>query len=287
MNLAQIEGDFDTPLNLLKTTIKLYLQYDYELETEDILSLTYGTKTGEITIRLKQTISDVIMTIGDAILKWKLSTLIQEEVEFPLSIRKGEAKTVFVKENLSKQLIEVKQIMEEVSQAGTKPKSPQEQDSPSKKPKKEQITQPNQKANVESNRERASAAIQSPRLQSSNSFLYPSGVIPHGGGIPERPYRPPVAPMTPRFGVGEADLNPFGSTPGIVRPSPMHPGGGMIVGPDHPMFQAPSRPHGGGPMGPPPGARFDPVMPFGPGGGRPMRPPGRPHQPPFRFPILM
>lgn len=56
----------------------------------------------------------------------------------------------------------------------------------------------------------------------------------------------------------------------------MHPGGGMTVGPDHPMFGGhgginPSNPampqHRFPPGSIPPGARFDPVSPFGPQSG--------------------
>jgi hypothetical protein len=286
MNLQQVQGHFDTPASLLKATIKLYLQYDYALEKEQGLCLVYKSKLGEVTILLKQTIADAIINIGDTKLKWKLSSIIQEEVEFPVEISKGEAKTVFIKENLSKYLIELKRVLEESPHSNRKPGSEEKQDSPSKKPKQEQQIPQDRKTNVESNLERASGVIQSSRPQSSNSFLYPTGGIPHGAGIPAIPNRPPEAPMAPRFGIGDVDLDPFGSAPGLVRPNPMHPGGGMFVGPDHPMFQPPSRPFGGTPMGPPPGARFDPVMPFGPGGGRPLRP-GRPNQPPFRYRLLM
>ena len=54
----------------------------------------------------------------------------------------------------------------------------------------------------------------------------------------------------------------------------MHPGGGMVMGPNHPIFggYGPGQPQGpstGGigrlpPGAIPPGARFDPVTPFGP-----------------------
>ncbi|KAJ3330358.1 hypothetical protein HDU76_005870 [Blyttiomyces sp. JEL0837] len=127
-----------------------------------------------------------------------------------------------------------------------------------------------------------------------------------------------VGPMYPRgspYGIGDVDLDPFGAAPGMIPPrGGMHPGGGMVVGPDHPMFGGgPGFPRGPGGFGGgrggfggggiggiggapgggfyggggvflppgavPPGARFDPIGPFGgpagPGrGGFP--PPGRP-----------
>lgn len=86
------------------------------------------------------------------------------------------------------------------------------------------------------------------------------------------------------FSVGYQDLDPFQAAPGFHNPSQiMRPSGGMIVGPDHPMFN-PNQQHQppGNPIfnpyqqyppsfGPgrlpqnsvPPGARFDPITPFG------------------------
>lgn len=69
----------------------------------------------------------------------------------------------------------------------------------------------------------------------------------------------------------------------------MYPGGGMIVGPDHPMFGGRigqsgnwSDPNNIGRFPPgsvPQGARFDPVTPFGPRPNSSMR--GRPSRPGF------
>lgn len=108
---------------------------------------------------------------------------------------------------------------------------------------------------------------------------------------------PPRMPGNP-YGVGRQDLDPnFGGLP--------DPGGGMIVGPGHPIFGArvglggrvgdddddnwvlgP----GGRPPGVPPGARFDPFGPVGPGfpgrggGGRGGRVFGEPNPDHFRPP---
>uniref|UniRef100_A0A1D1YET9 Proteasome inhibitor PI31 subunit n=1 Tax=Anthurium amnicola TaxID=1678845 RepID=A0A1D1YET9_9ARAE len=88
------------------------------------------------------------------------------------------------------------------------------------------------------------------------------------------------------FNIGRDDLDPLGSNPIYGPPrfggsGGIHPfggsnrGGGMIVGPGHPMFgqQGPTRGGGlyGGPQplprgSVPPGARFDPIGPFGPRG---------------------
>jgi len=80
-----------------------------------------------------------------------------------------------------------------------------------------------------------------------------------GGGVGYMPPRMPARPMPDPFGVGRADLDPLGG-PG---------GGGMFMDPR--SFPRPGMPGGpGGPGGPgfppgavPPGARFDPVGPFG------------------------
>lgn len=68
--------------------------------------------------------------------------------------------------------------------------------------------------------------------------------------------------------IGDADRDPWAASPDVLgggcplaRP-PRHDG--MIVGPDHPLWQGP---HGGAPlppMGALPGARFDPMSPLAP-----------------------
>eukprot|EP00730_Choanoeca_flexa_P007708 TRINITY_DN12380_c0_g1_i1.p2 TRINITY_DN12380_c0_g1~~TRINITY_DN12380_c0_g1_i1.p2 ORF type:complete len:284 (+),score=31.43 TRINITY_DN12380_c0_g1_i1:114-965(+) len=65
------------------------------------------------------------------------------------------------------------------------------------------------------------------------------------------------------YAIGEGDLDP-------LRVGPMA-GGGMYVGPNHPMFAGRGGIGGMNPMGGPgvpPGARYDPVTPFGGLGGR-------------------
>ena len=97
------------------------------------------------------------------------------------------------------------------------------------------------------------------------------------------------------FSIGHSDLDPFGGRigggiggiGGIGGPGGFgggfgggiggSSGGGMIVGPNHPMFRRPPGAGSGGGIygGPqplprgsvPPGARFDPIGPFGPGHG--------------------
>lgn len=95
-----------------------------------------------------------------------------------------------------------------------------------------------------------------------------------------QPYELPNRQNNP-LEVGRSDLdpipNPFAGRSPI---QPLNPGGGMYVGPGHPIFGGGQQPGAGGrptgpwggdgflpPMGAPPGARFDPVGPFGRGGG--------------------
>jgi len=89
------------------------------------------------------------------------------------------------------------------------------------------------------------------------------------------PHQPYAARRRNPLEIGREDLDPF---PNPFAPPPLfgdRRGGGMIVGPDHPLFDGrgasqPSGPWGGDgflpPLGAPPGARFDPVGPFGRGG---------------------
>ncbi|KAL2917570.1 hypothetical protein HK105_202855 [Polyrhizophydium stewartii] len=102
-----------------------------------------------------------------------------------------------------------------------------------------------------------------------------------GGGVVDPRFG---GPRLPAFGgIGNPDLDPLAAAPGIILPrGSLRPdlgdfgamGGGMMVGPDHPIFGigGPAGPAGGMPgAGPvrfppgavPPGARFDPVGPFG------------------------
>lgn len=117
---------------------------------------------------------------------------------------------------------------------------------------------------------------------------------PYGaGGVPYYPGRNPLA-------IGDRDLDPLGGArpPGAgYGPPPLFGGGGgggggMYVGPDDPIFRDRFRQPGAGGIGPeqgpwggdgflppgavPPGARFDPVGPFGQGMGGPFGPGGVP-----------
>ncbi|PWN45122.1 hypothetical protein IE81DRAFT_345168 [Ceraceosorus guamensis] len=133
---------------------------------------------------------------------------------------------------------------------------------------------------------------------------HPSGPIaddPRYPGATGGPLFP--GPRNP-LAVGDRDRDPLGGLGGVggFGPPPLFPGGddggGMFVGPNHPMFRDrfdPTRGDvppfgapqpGGNPFaGPvPPGARFDPVGPGGiggfprPGVGGPLGGPGRPGQ---------
>ncbi|SPO26843.1 uncharacterized protein UTRI_04156_B [Ustilago trichophora] len=83
--------------------------------------------------------------------------------------------------------------------------------------------------------------------------------------------------------IGDRDLDPLGGSPlalpprfgggGSSAPPPLFPGGdtggGMFVGPNHPMFRNRFPPNNQGlpPGAVPPGARFDPIYPSGAGPG--------------------
>ncbi|KAJ2367187.1 hypothetical protein H4S01_002302 [Coemansia sp. RSA 2610] len=106
----------------------------------------------------------------------------------------------------------------------------------------------------------------------------------HVGGLPGAGSNPLANPLS----VGRSDLDPLGGPLGGIDQ-----GGGMMVGPDHPMFRQGGRPDAGAdplrdptrlpPGAVPPGAHFDPITPLGqmPPGGHPRGglprggPPGR------------
>lgn len=128
--------------------------------------------------------------------------------------------------------------------------------------------------------EEPSSASSSARVERSE----PNSTLP-----PARPITPPFYP-SPLFSpqpfprnpleIGRSDRDPFAGSNPFAPPSlfPGSGGDGMFVGPNHPIFgrrdfdplRSPDRgrgPWGGDgylpPMGAPPGARFDPVGPFG------------------------
>ncbi|KAK9898085.1 hypothetical protein P389DRAFT_65582 [Cystobasidium minutum MCA 4210] len=110
-------------------------------------------------------------------------------------------------------------------------------------------------------------------------------------GTPPNFLRPPGYGQNP-LEIGRSDLDPLG---GQVGRLPGAGGDGMLVGPNHPLFnreRSQENPLGGGagqagqrgpwggdgflpPLGAPPGARFDPITPFGIGGNVPNQPPRR------------
>ncbi|CAO3587057.1 unnamed protein product [Absidia cylindrospora] len=117
--------------------------------------------------------------------------------------------------------------------------------------------------------------------QRSNRTQPPSSEVPY----PRPPiFDDPTSPEQPFSGipsssVGRDDLNPLGGPLGSLRPLGSGTGGGMFVGPDHPMFGGGRNDHDdpagvfGGPQplprgSVPPGARFDPIGPFGGNPGR-------------------
>lgn len=132
------------------------------------------------------------------------------------------------------------------------------------------------------------ASSSSTRQDSRGETLPPRAPFHGDENDPSSPaqFAPPFRnPLT----IGDRDLDPLGGSPlampprfggGGFAPPPLFPGGdtggGMIVGPNHPMFRdrfAQPHPSQGLPPGAvPPGARFDPIHPAGdpnfPGGGR-------------------
>ena len=94
--------------------------------------------------------------------------------------------------------------------------------------------------------------------------------------VPEaHPFHQPVTPRNP-LEIGRSDRNPFPNNPFGPPPLFSEDGDGMVIGPNHPIFNPrlgqipPGGPWGGDgylpPLGAPPGARFDPIGP-GPGLG--------------------
>jgi hypothetical protein len=240
MNLANVHGKFSSALQLLREIVKESLKFDYELLTETDNDLVYK----HFKISFKQTTSMLKIIVNSEIIQWKLDDVLSE-VEFPLEVVKGNLKDFVKREDLSLKLSEFRTIISKLVSAPA----------PS-----ETVPEPQHKMKVEqgnSNNVQMSQEIDDP-IEINSGYREFSGI---------------PASQT----IGNADLDPFAGSRGFVGIGPisgMRPGGGMVVGPDHPMFSNPGR-LGRPPVSPfgppqfppgavPPGARFDPVLPFGP-----------------------
>ncbi|KAK0554226.1 hypothetical protein OC846_000935 [Tilletia horrida] len=127
---------------------------------------------------------------------------------------------------------------------------------------------------------------QQPRAPEYDPLVDPRFQPPQRPG-PNYPSYDPFHPGRNPGMIGDRDLDPLGIPPGrfgggpppLFGPRGGDDGGGMIVGPGHPLFRdrfGPGGPAGLPPGAVPPGARFDPIGPGGPmrpgGGGGPFGP---------------
>jgi hypothetical protein len=244
MNLSKIEGEFQEPEHLFKSILKEYFQYDekpfQEISQEDncLVSNDHIIKIDRIEHILIFTIVNKISSIP-IILHVKLFEIfVDSHLSFPLKITS--LKDIVKKEELSTFLTKLKNVLF---------------------PNNLDITESNQR---EVKVEPIADINVNNRTQELNSFN-----------------------QDPSTSIGKLDVDPFAATPGLIGSTPYNfvpAAGGMIVGPDHPMFTNPHRdriqssfPAGSGtlPIGSiPPGARFDPISPFGPQPGFPNRPSG-------------
>jgi hypothetical protein len=130
------------------------------------------------------------------------------------------------------------------------------------------------KGGISGGGDRGSNSQQYPSRGAQTPPAQPQPPIPPTGPWQQPGYHPPGNPPS----IGRRDLDPIPTNP-FTPPSLFgsHRNDGMFVGPDHPIF-GPDRhdPFGGGPsgmtgpwggdgflppMGAPPGARFDPIIP--------------------------
>ena len=254
MNLGKVIGEFQNPKQLIKAILKEHHKYEEEfeeMEGEVLVSKSKLVKVdvveGDVVVvSLVNRVSEFPIPI---IVSSRLSLIFTPSSSFPLKLS-GQLKDHVGKEEMSKFLAKVKVALAfpDVSALDTATKEPQpyettEEQSPSPVPPQSQVHK-NQNF-----------------LGSSNNSS----------------------------SIGRSDLDPFAAAPGMVGgyPAGLPSSGGMIVGPDHPMFTNPNPAAsyagiGGVPSFPgslpigsvPPGARFDPISPFGPQHGFGNRPRG-------------
>lgn len=258
MNISKVTGTFPTFSSLLLAILKEFFQYDYEYESiigdllhfqvglfkvqvfDDYFIVTFVEKTKAKSFSEPHSIHSRIDFI-----------VIDAQKSFPLEVSatSPQLRTLLQTENLS---LFLKNLKSMVSAALLNNLSLELNQEESQKQEERVLSGTKHEAPKVIDR-----AIYQERWSTFGS-----------GGVP-------------LASVGQSDLDP-----GFGRPA-FGSGGGMIVGPDHPMFTGGDSNQGGGfvdPFNPirpqlpfgsvPPGARFDPITPFGPQPGFPNRPMG-------------
>ena len=269
MNIKTFQGSFSSPIDLFHSIInKSCPEYDGDFKLfQKYDKLRFVAKNRELNLDLRQILKDF---------------------EFPITVQMGCILDYVDREELVKFVGLVRKIREQTDSNGDAKKDKEyktsdEEESKSKVEsssnvvQQQAISQQQQRLQQQESRQQNPVIEQEPLRRMPLQDEFP----------PEFPgYSNPIGNY-PNTGVGSYDLDPFAGSRGFVGTGGggMPYGGGMIVGPDHPMFNNPgsSMPGMGRgglrfPTGAvPPGARFDPVNPFDPMGpatrGRGQRPP--------------
>ena len=254
MNIKAFEGTFNSAIDLFSSII---------------IKAVDGAEAKEF--HLYQKYDSLRFQAGVQELLLDLKTILKD-FEFPISISKGSLLDFIEREELAKFVASVRKIMETLPERA-KPEGIENQDKTTLK----------ETTKVETRTE-------TPYQRQPELRARPERQQHPNRGLEQFPPGFPLSGQVPiGTGIGSYDLDPFAGSRGFVGigSGAMPSGGGMIVGPDHPMFRGqgsrnPSFP-GQGPLtfppgSVPPGARFDPTGPFdimGPG----VRPRGQ--RPPF------
>lgn len=250
MNVSKFEGEFPSCQALVKALVKKYLQYDYILEADEMASLEYQG----LSIRITQNNKRLLISANGNDIDWDINELVLQN-EFPQKILVGQLNKVVNLPLLSEKLKALKEVI-------------QQQNNPTTTKNSNDTEKIDQTSNPTSDQ----------TVQPSSQFPESPQQHPYISGMPSYIDQKQHHIQNP-FSIGNSDLDPFSA--GSV------PGGSMIMGPDHPLFDRRGdngngtfgNPTGMFPPGSvPPGARFDPVSPFDinirPGHGGYHGPPG-------------
>lgn len=284
MNLSKIHGTFPSYESLYCRIVHECLQYDHPstIDMSDAL-LVYSDLSivlHEFQGILAVSVASRTALIPPCLTQLPAACIFNTSVAFPLVVKEGTFKDIVDKANLSEFIARLKSLTVQITSLSQDPSHLSKPQLCSQMPSPSQHQEP------------GSSVQDAVRPNPEPQRTHPQSAQPH----PDFTSRPPAA------SVGHVDLDPVAASPGLLPYSsgvPASSGGGMFVGPEHPLFNPPRAGQPSDPFTPtlpmgavPPGARFDPISPFGPQPGFAARPsnafapqgqiPGRRSNQPFR-----
>jgi hypothetical protein len=244
MNVSKFEGEFHSCQALAKELVKKYLQYDYAFVSETMTNLEYQG----LSIKITQNNNRLLISTNGNEIEWSINEFILQN-EFPQQIPVGKLNQIVNLPVLSKKLQALKEIIQQHINPSQKTPSTGTKNTANTKTLSDQTA---------ADTTAKDTMVKTGQTSTSQLPQFPEQQ-PYVGGMPSYIDQQQHHIQNP-FSIGNSDLDPFSAGNGVS--------GGMIMGPDHPLFNIGRGGNGDGSFGMfpkgsvPPGARFDPVSPF-------------------------